>query len=185
MKLIAISVCCLASAEICTDPPPQLRNASLDAVVERALSSLAAPSISWQSFMRGINIVRCRPRAPSMCTDFFAARPAAFNHSAWGRSRKKNGRINNVPAQRPGVRFDLPRRSMASGSLVDERRSSPRTTYSGAPSTAGARRSGTSSGPTGRGAAAAVASAGGASITTTRCVDGRGSVLRRRSFVLV
>ena len=40
-------------------------------------------------------LVRCRPRAPSMCTDFFAARPSAFNHSAWGRSRKKNGRINN------------------------------------------------------------------------------------------
>ncbi len=40
-------------------------------------------------------LVRCRPRAPSICTDFFAARPAAFNHSAWGRSRKKNGRVNN------------------------------------------------------------------------------------------
>jgi len=130
-------------------------------------------------------LVRCRPRAPSMCTDFFAARPSAFNHSAWGRSRKKNGRINNVAAQRPGVRFDLPRRSMASGSPVDGRRSSPRTTYSGAQSRAGARQCGTSSGPTGRGAAAAAASAGGASITTTRCVDGRGSLLRRRSFVLV
>ena len=61
-------------------------------------------------------LVRCRPRAPSICTDFFAARPAAYNHTAWGLSRKKNGRINNVPTQRPGVRFDLPRRSMASGS---------------------------------------------------------------------
>ena len=121
-------------------------------------------------------LVRCRPRAPSICTDFFAARPSAMNHSAWGRSRKKNGRINNVPAQRPGVRFDLPRRSMASGSPVDGRRSSPRTTYSGAPSRAGPRRSGMSSVRTGRGAAAAAASVGGASITTTRCVDGRGSV---------
>ncbi len=73
-------------------------------------------------------------------------------------------------------RFDLQRRSMASGSPVDGRRSSPRTTYSGAPSRAGPRRSGMSSVRTGRGAAAAAASAGGASITTTRCVDGRGSV---------
>ena len=121
-------------------------------------------------------LVRCRPRAPSICTDFFAARPSAMNHSAWGRSRKKNGRINNVPAQRPGVRFDLPRRSMASGLPVDGRRSSPRTTSSGPPSPAGARRSGTSSVRTGRGAAAAAASADGASITTTRCADGRGSV---------
>ena len=40
-------------------------------------------------------LVRCRPRAPSICTDFFAARPSAMNHSAWGRSRKKNGRVNN------------------------------------------------------------------------------------------
>ena len=73
-------------------------------------------------------------------------------------------------------RFDLQRRSMASGSPVDGRRSSPRTAYSGAPSRAGPRRSGMSSVRTGRGAAAAAASAGGASITTTRCVDGRGSV---------
>ena len=73
-------------------------------------------------------------------------------------------------------RFDLQRRSMASGSPVDGRRSSPRTTYSGAPSRAGPRRSGMSSVRTGRGAAAAAASAGGASITTTRCADGRGSV---------
>ena len=125
-------------------------------------------------------LVRCRPRAPSICTDFFAARPTAFNHTAWGRSRKKNGRINNVPAQRPGVRFDLPRRSMTSGSPVDGRRSSPRSTSSGPPSTAGVRPCGTSSAPTGRGAAAAAASAGGASITTTRCVDGRGSLRRRK-----
>ena len=122
-------------------------------------------------------LVRCRPRAPSICTDFFAARPSAMNHSAWGRSRKKNGRVNNVPTQRPGVRastcsVDRWRRR----SPVDGRRSSPRTTYSGAPSRAGPRRSGMSSVRTGRGAAAAAASAGGASITTTRCVDGRGSV---------
>ena len=228
----------VAQPSICMDPPPQARNASLDAVIARALASLAAPSLSWQSFMRGINIadravatvrvrdapgppastlvylttactpchlhylracwpnalrrsvlaeadvltyagcrgatspsawahalaalpvrnvtlawtrwnpgyqegamaavmvaarrgwfdsyawvvranpdvriedasflaarlrkptvdavlVRCRPRAPSICTDFFAARPAAYNHTAWGRSRKKNGRVNN------------------------------------------------------------------------------------------
>ena len=243
----SIAICCVAAAAeiaaqetspICIDPPPQSHNATLDAVVARALKSLAAPSLSWQSFMRGINIadravatvrvrdapgppastlvylttactpchlhylracwpnalrrsvlaeadvltyagcrgatspsawahalaalpvrnvtlawtrwnpgyqegamaavmvaarrgwfdsyawvvranpdvriedasflaarlrkptvdavlVRCRPRAPSICTDFFAARPAAFNHSAWGRSRKKNGRVNN------------------------------------------------------------------------------------------
>ena len=43
------AVCCLAAAEIaaqqtpsiCTDPPPQPRNASLDAVVARKLASLA------------------------------------------------------------------------------------------------------------------------------------------------
>ena len=127
-------------------------------------------------------LVRCRPRAPSICTDFFAARPSAMNHSAWGRSRKKNGRVNNVPTQRPGVRastcsVDRWRRR----SPVDGRRSSPRTTYSGAPSRAGPRRSGMSSVRTGRGAAAAAASAGGASITTTRCVDG-GGLLRRRKF---
>ena len=40
-------------------------------------------------------LVRCRPRAPSICTDFFAARPSAFNHSAWGLSHKRNGRVNN------------------------------------------------------------------------------------------
>ena len=316
---ILLTLCGVAAAEIvaqpsiCIDPPPQLRNASLDAAVARALAKLAAPSLSWQSFMRGATLadravsvvrvrdapgppvstliylttactpchlhylracwptalrksvlaeadvltyagcrgatspsawahalaalpvrnvtlawtrwnpgyqegamaavmvaarkgwfdsyawvvriedasflaarlrkptvdavlVRCRPRAPSMCTDFFAARPEAFNHSAWGRSRKKNGRINNVPAQRPGVRFDLPRRSMASGSPVDGRRSSPRTTYSGAPSRAGPRRSGMSSVRTGRGAAAAAASGGAECFTTTRCVGGRGSV---------
>ena len=132
-------------------------------------------------------LVRCRPRAPSICTDFFAARPSAMNHSAWGRSRKKNGRVNNVPTQRPGVRastcsVDRWRRR----SPVDGRRSSPRTTSSGPPSTAGVRRSGTWSGPTGRGAAAAAASGGAECFTTTRCVGGRGSLLlRRRSFVLL
>ena len=322
---ILLTLCGVAAAEIvaqpsiCIDPPPQSSNSSLDAAVARALAKLAAPSLSWQSFMRGATLadravsvvrvrdapgppvstliylttactpchlhylracwptalrksvlaeadvltyagcrgatspsawahalaalpvrnvtlawtrwnpgyqegamaavmvaarkgwfdsyawilranpdvriedasflaarlrkptvdavlVRCRPRAPSMCTDFFAARPEAFNHSAWGRSRKKNGRINNVPAQRPGVRFDLPRRSMASGSPVDGRRSSPRTTSSGAPSRAGPRRSGMSSVRTGRGAAAAAASGGAECFTTTRCVGGRGSV---------
>ena len=325
MKKLPLILCGVAAAEIvarpsiCIDPPPQSSNSSLDAVVERALAKLAAPSLSWQSFMRGANLadkavavvrvrdapgppastlvylttactpchlhylracwpnalrrsvlaeadvltyagcrgaaswsswahalaalpvrnvtlawtrwnpgyqegamaavmvaarkgwfdsyawilranpdvriedgsflaarlrkptvdavlVRCRPRAPSICTDFFAARPSATNHSAWGRSRKKNGRINNVPAQRPGVRFDLPRRSMASGLPVDGRRSSPRTTYSGAPSRAGPRRSGMSSVRTGRGAAAAAASGGAECFTTTRCVGGRGSV---------
>ena len=122
-------------------------------------------------------LVRCRPRAPSICTDFFAARPSAMNHSAWGRSRKKNGRVNNVPTQRPGVRastcsVDRWRRR----SPVDGRRSSPRTTYSGAPSRAGPRRSGMSSVRTGRGAAAAAAWVDAGSITTTRCADGRGSV---------
>ena len=73
-------------------------------------------------------------------------------------------------------RFDLQRRSMASGSPVDGRRSSPRTTYSGAPSRAGPRRSGMSSVRTGRGAAAAAASGGAECFTTTRCVGGRGSV---------
>ncbi len=66
MKPIAISVCCCVAAaaeiaaqqspSICIDPPPQPRNASLDAVVARAIESLAAPSLSWQSFMRGVNI---------------------------------------------------------------------------------------------------------------------------------
>ena len=329
MKKLPLILCGVAAAEIvarpsiCIDPPPRLNSSSLDAVVARAIESLAAPSLSWHSFMRGTNLadravavvrvrdapgppastlvylttactpchlhylracwptalrrsvlaeadvltyagcrgaaswsswahalaalpvrnvtlawtrwnpgyqegamaavmvaarqgwfdsyawvvranpdvriedasflaarlrkptvdavlVRCRPRAPSMCTDFFAARPEAFNHSAWGRSRKKNGRINNVPAQRPGVRFDLPRRSMASGLPVDGRRSSPRTTSSGAPSRAGPRRSGMSSVRTGRGAAAAAAWVDAGSITTTRCVGGRGSVRRRK-----
>ena len=53
MKPIAISVCCVAAAEIaaqqtspiCIDPPPQSHNATLDAVVARALKSLAAPSL--------------------------------------------------------------------------------------------------------------------------------------------
>ena len=64
MKPIAISVCCVAAAEIaaqqtspiCIDPPPQSHNATLDAVVARALASLAAPSLSWQGFMRGANL---------------------------------------------------------------------------------------------------------------------------------
>ena len=250
---ILLTLCGVAAAEIvaqpsiCIDPPPQSSNSSLDAAVARALAKLAAPSLSWQSFMRGATLadravsvvrvrdapgppvstliylttactpchlhylracwpnalrasifseadvltyagcrgatspsawahalaalpvrnvtlawtrwnpgyqegamaavmvaarqgwfdsyawvvranpdvriedasflaarlrkptvdavlVRCRPRAPSICTDFFAARPSAMNHSAWGRSRKKNGRVNNVPTQRPGVR---------------------------------------------------------------------------------
>ena len=62
--IYAISVCCLAAAEIaaqqtpsiCIDPPPQSHNSSLDAVVARALETLAAPSLSWQSFMRGSNL---------------------------------------------------------------------------------------------------------------------------------
>ena len=324
--ILPLFLCGVAAAEIvarpsiCIDPPPQSSNSSLDAVVARELKTLAAPSISWQSFMRGATLadravsvvrvrdapgppvstliylttactpchlhylracwptalrksvlaeadvltyagcrgatspsawahalaalpvrnvtlawtrwnpgyqegamaavmvaarqgwfdsyawvvranpdvriedasflaarlrkptvdavlVRCRPRAPSICTDFFAARPEAFNHSAWGRSRKKNGRVNNVPTQRPGVRastcsVDRWRRR----SPVDGRRSSPRTTSSGPPSTAGVRRSGTWSGPTGRGAAAAAAWVDAGSITTTRCADGRGSV---------
>ena len=94
-------------------------------------------------------LVRCRPRAPSICTDFFAARPEAFNHSAWGRSRKKNGRVNNELSAYHVFR-----------SAIE----------------GGPRRSGTSSAPTGRGAAAAAAWAGAESITTTRCADGRGSV---------
>ena len=58
MKPIAISVCCCVAAaaeiaaqqtpSICMDPPPQSHNATLNAVVERALASLAAPSLSWQ-----------------------------------------------------------------------------------------------------------------------------------------
>ena len=61
---IALILCGVAAAEIaaqqtpsiCIDPPPQPRNASLDAVVARAIESLAAPSLSWQSFMRGSNL---------------------------------------------------------------------------------------------------------------------------------
>ena len=126
----------------------------------------------------------------------FHARRHARGPSRLGRARPRRARAAGVDARlRLGPepeeewpreqradsasrssRFDLQRRSMASGSPVDGRRSSPRTTYSGAPSRAGPRRSGMSSVRTGRGAAAAAASAGGASITTTRCVDGRGSV---------
>ena len=57
MKPIAISVCCCVAAaaeiaaqqtpSICMDPPPQSHNATLNAVVERALASLAAPSLSY------------------------------------------------------------------------------------------------------------------------------------------
>ena len=63
MKPIAISVCCVAAAaaaqqtpSICIDPPPQSGNATLDAILTHALKSLAAPSLSWQSFMRGTNL---------------------------------------------------------------------------------------------------------------------------------
>ena len=62
---ILLTLCGVAAAEIvaqpsiCIDPPqvpgPQPRNASLD-VVARALESVAAPSLSWQSFMRGANL---------------------------------------------------------------------------------------------------------------------------------
>ena len=61
MKILLI-LCGVAAAEIvaqpsiCIDPPPQLLNASLDAVVARALATLAAPSLSWHSFMRGTNL---------------------------------------------------------------------------------------------------------------------------------
>ena len=34
-------------------------------------------------------LVRCRPHAPSICTDFFAARPSAFNQTAWGTASKR------------------------------------------------------------------------------------------------
>ena len=52
----SIAICCVAAAAeiaaqetspICIDPPPQSHNATLDAVVARALKSLAAPSLSW------------------------------------------------------------------------------------------------------------------------------------------
>ena len=46
----------VAQPSICIDPPPQSSNSSLDAVVARALAKLAAPSLSWQSFMRGANL---------------------------------------------------------------------------------------------------------------------------------
>ena len=61
MKIVLI-LCGVAAAEtaqtssICIDPPPQSHNSSLDAAVARALASLAAPSLSWQSFMRGANL---------------------------------------------------------------------------------------------------------------------------------
>ena len=59
---ILLTLCGVAAAEIvaqpsiCIDPPPRSSNASLDAVVERALAKLAAPSLSWQSFMRGATL---------------------------------------------------------------------------------------------------------------------------------
>mmetsp|Transcript_4427 Transcript_4427/g.13328 ORF Transcript_4427/g.13328 Transcript_4427/m.13328 type:complete len:136 (+) Transcript_4427:53-460(+) len=72
MKIL-LTLCGVAAAEIvvqpsiCIDPPPQSSNSSLDAVVARALKTLAAPSISWQSFMRGatladraVSVVRVR-----------------------------------------------------------------------------------------------------------------------------
>ena len=61
MKIL-LTLCGVAAAEIvvqpsiCIDPPPQSSNSSLDAVVARALKTLAAPSTSWQSFMRGANL---------------------------------------------------------------------------------------------------------------------------------
>ena len=73
MKKLPLILCGVAAAEIvarpsiCIDPPPQSSNLSLDAVVERALAKLAAPSLSWQSFMRGatladraVSVVRVR-----------------------------------------------------------------------------------------------------------------------------
>ena len=73
MKKLPLILCGVAAAEIvarpsiCIDPPPQSSNSSLDAVVERALAKLAAPSLSWQSFMRGatladraVSVVRVR-----------------------------------------------------------------------------------------------------------------------------
>ena len=59
---LSLILCGVAAAEIvaqpsiCIDPPPQSDNSSLDAVVSRALTSLAAPSLSWQGFMRGGNL---------------------------------------------------------------------------------------------------------------------------------
>ena len=70
---ILLTLCGVAAAEIvaqpsiCIDPPPQSSNSSLDAAVARALAKLAAPSLSWQSFMRGatladraVSVVRVR-----------------------------------------------------------------------------------------------------------------------------
>ena len=52
---IALILCGVAAAElvaqpsICIDPPPRSRNSSLDAVVARAIETLAAPSLSWHT----------------------------------------------------------------------------------------------------------------------------------------
>ena len=62
MKNLTLILCGVAAAEIvaqpsiCMDPPPQSGNATLDAILTHALKSLAAPSLSWQSFMRGTNL---------------------------------------------------------------------------------------------------------------------------------
>ena len=59
---IALILCGVAAAElvaqpsICIDPPPRSRNSSLDAVVARAIETLAAPSLSWHAFMRGTTL---------------------------------------------------------------------------------------------------------------------------------
>ena len=61
MKIILI-LCGVAAAEIvaqpsiCIDPQPQSHNSSLDAVVARAIETLAAPSLSWHAFMRGSSL---------------------------------------------------------------------------------------------------------------------------------
>ena len=83
MTMRSIAICCVAAAEIaaqqtssiCIDPPPQSHNATFDAVVARALESLAAPSLSWQGFMRGANladkavaVVRVRESGPPAST---------------------------------------------------------------------------------------------------------------------
>ena len=44
------------TSSICIDPPPQSGDSTLDTTIALALASLAAPSLSWQSFMRGSNL---------------------------------------------------------------------------------------------------------------------------------